>query len=180
MTGLTVGKFSHINPVVKLNGKICSAWQVVSLSKKDFCESGDSGSFIIDFNGRWRGLLFASPYTERGDAFVVPIDTLIEDIDRRFYELFGAPWGATLDEPLQIVGQRVDQRVEEPCHEDSFTELEGHPHVFDGSIYNRFLAAQLYVQVADAGGETFFCSANLTVTSELGALVIWNTMDYRD
>jgi hypothetical protein len=81
-TGLTSGTFNSINPAVQLSGKVCSAWQVVGKTDRFFCEPGDSGSFIIDSEGRWCGLLFAAPYpSTKGDAFVLPVDKLIEDIE---------------------------------------------------------------------------------------------------
>jgi hypothetical protein len=80
-TGLTIGKFSSINPRVNLDGKICSAWQVVGQRGKPFCRKGDPGSFVIDSVGRWCALLFASPYGDTGDAYVLPVHTLIEDIE---------------------------------------------------------------------------------------------------
>ena len=80
-TGLTCGEFSHINPRVNLDGKVVAAWQVVGFGENDFCRPGDSGSFIIDSEGQWCALLFACPYTHRGDAYVLPVDQLIEDIE---------------------------------------------------------------------------------------------------
>ncbi|KAI9776542.1 MAG: hypothetical protein M1839_009523 [Geoglossum umbratile] len=73
-TGLTVGKLSAINARVQLDGKICSAWQVGGQRGKPFCKKGDSGSFITDSVGRWCALLFASPYEDAGDAYVLPVD----------------------------------------------------------------------------------------------------------
>ena len=82
-TGLTSGKFNHIDPKVKLGGKICSAWQVVGKADELFCRPGDSGSFILDSEGNWCGLLFAAPYrSDSGDGFVIPVDVLIADIQR--------------------------------------------------------------------------------------------------
>ncbi|KAI9781050.1 MAG: hypothetical protein M1839_006325 [Geoglossum umbratile] len=81
MTGLTIGKLSSINPRVQLDGKICSAWQVVGPRGKPFCKKGDSGSFVMDSVGRWCALLFASPYDDSGDAYVLPVDILIADIE---------------------------------------------------------------------------------------------------
>jgi hypothetical protein len=81
-TGLTSGKFGGINPRVNLRGKVCSAWQVIGKTGKLFCQPGDSGSFIIDSEGKWCGLLFAAPYASiTGDAFVLPVDKLIADIE---------------------------------------------------------------------------------------------------
>ncbi|KAI9758856.1 MAG: hypothetical protein M1840_003743 [Geoglossum simile] len=79
-TGLTIGAFSGINPAIQLNGKTFSAWQVAGQRGKEFCRKGDSGSFIVDSRGRWCALLFASPYNNTGDAYVIPVDILIEDI----------------------------------------------------------------------------------------------------
>ncbi|KAI9778204.1 MAG: hypothetical protein M1839_008321 [Geoglossum umbratile] len=70
-----------INPRVQLDRKICSAWQVVGQHGKPFCKKGDSGSFIIDSVGRWCAMLFASPYEDAGDAYVLPVDILIADIE---------------------------------------------------------------------------------------------------
>jgi hypothetical protein len=78
---LTRGVFSCIDPKVNFGGKICSALQVVGTGKDPFCQHGDSGSFIIDSEGQWCALLFASPYSRTGDAFVLPVDQLIEDIE---------------------------------------------------------------------------------------------------
>ncbi|KAH0565173.1 hypothetical protein GP486_001437 [Trichoglossum hirsutum] len=80
-TGLTIGQFNSINPRVHLDGKICSAWQVVGQRGKPFCRKGDSGSFVIDSVGRWCALIFASPYEDIGDAYVLPVDILVADIE---------------------------------------------------------------------------------------------------
>ncbi|KAI9776293.1 MAG: hypothetical protein M1839_000452 [Geoglossum umbratile] len=80
-TGLTIGKLSAINPRVQLDGKICCVWQVVGQPRKPFCRKGDSGSFVIDSVGRWCTLLFASPYKEMGDAYVLLVDILIADVE---------------------------------------------------------------------------------------------------
>ena len=81
-TGLTCGTFSAINPAVNLDGKICSAWEVEGNAGREFCEPGDSGSFIIDSEGRWCALLFAAPSRSLlGIAYVLPVDDLIADIE---------------------------------------------------------------------------------------------------
>jgi hypothetical protein len=81
-TGLTCGTLSAINPAVKLGGKICSAWEVVGTVGHEFCDLGDSGSFILDSEGKWCALLFAAPTKSFvGLAYVLPVDDLIADIE---------------------------------------------------------------------------------------------------
>ena len=81
-TGLTCGTFNAINPAVNLSGKVCSAWEVVGTGKREFCQKGDSGSFVIDSHGKWCALLFAAPYTSfSGDGYVLPASDLIADIE---------------------------------------------------------------------------------------------------
>jgi hypothetical protein len=82
-TGLTMGEFSAINPAVQLEGKVFSAWQIVGEDGHEFCRQEDSGSFVIDSEGKWCALLFAAPYPSfSGDGFVLPVDDLIDDIER--------------------------------------------------------------------------------------------------
>jgi hypothetical protein len=81
-TGLTVGTVNAIEPAVNLGGKTCSAWHIVGKVGNWFCRPGDSGSFVLDTEGRWCALLFATPFKSvSGDAYVLPVGDLIADIE---------------------------------------------------------------------------------------------------
>ncbi|OJD12425.1 hypothetical protein AJ78_06976 [Emergomyces pasteurianus Ep9510] len=81
-TGLTQGTFNYVDSAVNFNGRKVSAWHVIGTHNVPFCDSGDSGSWLIDENGKWVGLLFACPFPSfTGDGYVIPVLELIEDIE---------------------------------------------------------------------------------------------------
>jgi hypothetical protein len=52
------------------------------MAGREFCDLGDSGSFIIDSQGKWCALLIGSPSQSYvGVGYVLPVDTLIADIE---------------------------------------------------------------------------------------------------
>ncbi|EEH09296.1 predicted protein [Histoplasma capsulatum G186AR] len=81
-TGLTSGTLSHVDTTVNFNGRTVSAWHVIGINNVPFCDSGDSGSWLIDENGKWVGLLFACPFPSyTGDGYAIPALELIKDIE---------------------------------------------------------------------------------------------------
>ncbi|OJD11450.1 hypothetical protein ACJ73_09535 [Blastomyces percursus] len=81
-TGLTHGTLSHVDCAVNFNGRAMFAWQVIGAFNKPFCDEGDSGSWVIDREGKWIGLLFACPFPSyTGDGYVIPILELMKDIE---------------------------------------------------------------------------------------------------
>ncbi|KAG5297036.1 hypothetical protein I7I48_06034 [Histoplasma ohiense] len=81
-TGLTQGTLSYVDSTVNFNGRTVSAWHVIGAHNVPFCDSGDLGSWLIDRNGKWVGLLFACPFTSyAGDGYAIPALELIKDIE---------------------------------------------------------------------------------------------------
>ncbi|OAX81774.1 hypothetical protein ACJ72_03886 [Emergomyces africanus] len=81
-TGLTRGTLNYVDSAVNFNGRKVSAWHAIGTHNVPFCDSGDSGSWLIDENGKWVGLLFACPFSSfTGDGYVIPVLELIKDIE---------------------------------------------------------------------------------------------------
>ncbi|GAD94396.1 predicted protein [Paecilomyces variotii No. 5] len=81
-TGLTQGTLSHIDCAVNINGRVMSAWQVIGSFNNPFSDKGDSGSWVINAEGKWVGLLFACPFPScTGDGYVMPVSELVKDIE---------------------------------------------------------------------------------------------------
>lgn len=69
------------------NGKVWSAYDIVSANSKDFSMGGDSGSFVLDSDGQLAGLLFAGSEPLVGHeadlrhGYVIPIGSVIDNIE---------------------------------------------------------------------------------------------------
>ena len=62
---------------------------------------------------------------------------------------------------------------------DPFDKLEGKPHAYDSSVFNRFATVLIYLQTADAGGGTRFCKyEDLVYQPKPYSALFWYNLDY--
>lgn len=64
--------------MVQLDGKLQTAWKILSPRQMPFCQGGDSGSMILNSKGHLQGLLFAGLDEKYG--LMLPIDVLEQDV----------------------------------------------------------------------------------------------------
>jgi hypothetical protein len=68
---------------LNIDGRHMPAWKVIGREGAKFCDFGDSGSWVIDRNGRWVGLLFVCCQpneSSTGDGYVISATEVIKDI----------------------------------------------------------------------------------------------------
>lgn len=81
--GLSSGTVHSLKSSLQIRPNVVtSAFLVTGLGLSERSAKGDSGSWIVDKNGRWVGLFFAAPgISLSGDAFALPAGDMIKDIE---------------------------------------------------------------------------------------------------
>jgi len=78
-------------------------------------------------------------------------------------------------EPCQVVHYTPGQQYEQ--HVDYFSDADERVYERMGDAGNRLVSVFAYLACADAGGETIFPTAGLSVTPKVGAACVWLNID---
>lgn len=82
-SGLTSGTVHCLKSSLQMRPNVfTSAFSVTGLGFSKRSTKGDSGSWVIDQNGRWVGLFLVAPgISLSGDVFTLPARDVIHDIE---------------------------------------------------------------------------------------------------
>lgn len=80
-TGVTVGVIDCLETMIRLSDTPMKAWKIYAPNMTNFCQPGDSGSFVLNHEGQLQGLLFGGWDDRFG--LMIPIDAVVKDIETR-------------------------------------------------------------------------------------------------